>query len=418
MDYLYKIRFLDTVLAGRELLLREGAFTLGEEQADLLVTPETHVGLLTLNVSEKGVATDAPYPLWCNGKSCSLKPGEPLPTGVCLDLDGVRFVVGQPEDNLAQVRGHARQPVAGKRVRELFIGMTLFTMVTIFLLTGNAGALFSVASADNHLQVVDLLARIKVQLAEMAHNTRLSGVRFVWTENNVLKISGWCENETDMKDVLHFLKGNRVNYTLSLVSQSGLESNVREILQMNGFQNADVVTGDAPGKVVILGQFEQNAQWQHVTALMNDVAGLKSWQIRTVDDTELDALIVALRSAKLLSMMSVQRIDDRIILSGKLNRAQRQTLSGLMRRHMQAFPTADEIVYQNISTGAGALGVFPSPVVSVGGNSQSPYIELENGQRVQVGAHLPGGYRILSIDEDNGIELARQGELLHVPFNF
>lgn len=417
MSYLYKIRFHDNLLAGRELYLRDGPFTLGKEQADLFATPETYTNNIILQVSEQGITLETKYPVWIDGQTTLLDPDAILPCGVCLDVDGIRFSIGKPEDDLSSISPCPRNNRADKKQRGKVFYAALVSVVFIFLSLGGGGYVFSNAEADSTKQL-DHITQVKGQLAVIQKNSQLSAVHFEWSDKDVLTITGWCKKESDVDKILALLKSSGINYTLNIVSQDGVLSNVEDVLQLNGFQNVHVAAGDGPGKIIILGQFEQNEQWQHVTQLLTDIPGLKSWQVKSTDDTELNALIEALRNAKLLSLMSVQRIDERIILSGKLNHTQRNTLSVVMRKHMQAFASAEEIIYQNINTGAGALGVFPSPVVSVGGNSQSPYLELENGSRLQVGARLPGGYRIQSIDEENGIELVRQGEMLHVPFNF
>lgn len=418
MDFVYKIRFLDNLLTGREIYLRTGSFTLGQDQADLFAKPETVVGNITLAVNKAGVALAEKCPLWLDGKEVTLADGEMLPTGVCIDADGIRFCLGEPDADLKQVICSNRLRRHGsprRRQKTFFYSMAAITLLAVVLLSGE-GAIFSNAEAQS--STLARMADIKAQLARMTKDPRLSAVHFEWSDADVLLIKGWCNRESDIKNIVSFLKSSGVNYTLTIISQDGLIENVETVLQQNGYEDINVVAGDAPGKVVILGQLEQNTQWQNVTQLLTDIPGLKSWQVKSEDDKELNSIIETLRAASLLSLLSVQRIDDRIILSGKLNSKERKELGGVLRKHMLSFPAMDEVIYQNINAGVGALGIFPSPIVSVGGNSQSLYLELESGARLQVGALLPGGYRIQNIDEQNGIELARQGELLHVPFNF
>ncbi len=418
MDFVYKIRFLDNLLAGREIRLRSGAFSLGQDQADLFAKPESTAGNITLAVSAEGISLAEKCPLWINGKVQDLAVGELLPIGVSIDVDGIRFCLGEVDAELTQVKCVPRQRnrrTHRRRQRILFYGMAVMTLLAVVLISGE-GVIFSNAEAQS--STLTRMADIKAQLTHMARDPRLAAVHFEWSDADVLQIKGWCRQESDIKNVVSFLKSSGVNYTLAIISQDGLIENVETVLQQNGFENINVIAGDAPGKVIIIGQLEQNAQWQNVTQLLTDIPGLKSWQVKSEDDKELNSIIEALRTANLLSKLSIQRVDERIILSGKLNGKERKSLGDVMRKHMLAFPTTEEVIYQNINAGVGALGIFPSPIVSVGGNSQSLYLELESGARLQVGARLPGGYQIQNIDEENGIELARQGELLHVPFNF
>lgn len=418
MDFVYKIRFLDNQLTGREISLRSGSFTLGQDEADLFANPETVTGNITLAVSNEGVTLAEKCPLWVEGKAQTLDSGDVLPTGVCIDADGIRFCLGAPDADLQQVKCAPRLRHRGaprRRQKTIFYSMAAITLLAAVLLSGE-GAIFSNAKAQS--STLARMADIKAQLARMAKDPRLSAVHLEWSDADVLQIKGWCSHENDIKNLMSFLKSNGVNYTLAVISQDGLIENVETVLQQNGYENINIIADDAPGKVIILGQVEQNAQWQNVTQLLTDIPGLKSWQVKAEDDREMNSIIESLRTANLLSLLSVQRIDDRIILSGKLKSKDRKALSVVMRKHMLDFPATEEVIYQNINAGVGALGIFPSPIVSVGGNSQSLYLELESGARLQIGAHLPGGYRIQNIDEENGIELARQGELLHVPFNF
>ncbi|MCK7227237.1 type III secretion system inner membrane ring subunit SctD [Enterobacter asburiae] len=419
MDYLYKIRFLDNLLTGREICLRQGTFSIGQEQADLYMTPETVTGNVTLIVTEEGVALAQQCPLWISGTPQPSADNIMLPFGVNLDVDGIRFCLGKVDADLTHIRCQARagRPKSQhKRQSVIFYTMAVLTLFAVVMIS-REGVFLSNAEAQSGVQHVQM-SEIKAQLSSMAKDPRLSAVHFTWSDNNVLKISGWSQRDSDVEKVITFLKANGVNYTLAIISQDGLIENVKTVLQQNGYENAEVVAGSAQGQVTIIGQFEQNAQWQNVTQLLTDIPGLKSWQVKSEDDKQLNSLIASLRTEGLLSLLSVQRIDERIILSGKLNSKERRVLAGVMRKYMTAFPGTEEVIYQNINSGAGALGIFPSPIVSVGGNSQSMYLELESGVRLQVGARLPGGYYIENIDENNGIELKRQGELLHVPFNF
>lgn len=419
MDYLYKIRFLDNLLTGREICLRQGTFSIGQDQADLYMMPETVTGNVTLIVTEEGVALAQQCPLWINGAPQQAADNMLLPPGVNLDVDGIRFCLGAPDTDLTHVRcmPRAGRPKSQrKRQSVIFYTMVVLTLFAVVLIS-REGVILSNAEAQSRVQHVQM-SEIKAQLSSMVKDPRLSAIHFTWSNKNVLQVSGWCQRDGDMERVVSFLKANGVNYTLAVTSQDGLIENVETVLQQNGYENVDVVAGDAKGKVTIIGQFEQNAQWQNVTQLLTDIPGLKSWQVKSEDDKQINSLIASLRTEGLLPLLSVQRIDDRIILSGKLNSKDRRALASVMRKYMLAFPGAEEVIYQNINSGVGALGIFPSPIVSVGGNSQSLYLELENGVRLQVGARLPGGYYIENIDENNGIELKRQGELLHVPFNF
>lgn len=418
MDYLYKIRFLSKPLSGRELYLREGSFSLGPEDCDVWVTlegyPEKNI---ILEIKSEGIAVQKNTTLWIDGILHEVESGGLLPLNSALDIAGVHFVLGNADNELSHILAEKRKQSEispeKSNVRGIFIAVMLLLSI---VLLGTVG--YTVTDAKAEYAAPLHLGDVKKRVLELERQRVLPGINFNWQPDDTVDIQGQCKNEELLQPVLEFLKQNAVHYSLNVVCDDRLVKNVLDVLQLNGFDRVVAYMDKDPGKVVISGQIDEDIRWQHVVNLLNDMHGLRSWVVKSVNDKELDALIAGLRKTKLLPMLSVQRIDERVVVSGKLNAQERDSLYALIRRHMVAFPGTQEVIYQNINTSSSALGVLPSPVSSIGGNNDYPYLLLEDGSRLQKGAVLPGGYQIQNIDSVNGIELIRHGELLHLPLGF
>jgi len=416
MDYLYKIKFLNSPLAGRELFLREGPFSIGSGDCDVYVALlEGDATEIVFEVGSQGVSLPAAGKLWCDGVGQTLEAGEYLPQGVCLDIAGVQFALGETESSLDPVVAVARRQdvtiqAAGSKVFQKIA--LLLAVVSIAVL---GGSVYWVNRAQPEVDAILSYAEVQKKVTEFQKKTSLEGINFNWQKNGVVKISGQCKSEKNLQPVLALFKSNNINYALDAVCDDRLIKNVTDVLQLNGFDRVLAYMDKTPGKVIISGEVEEDHRWQQVVNLLNDVQGLRSWTVKSVNDKELVDLINALRKSELLPMLSVQRVDERIVVSGHLNNRDRDALYSLIRDHMRTFPGTQEIVYQNINTSSSALGIFPAPIVSVGGNSEFPYVILQDGTRLQKGAVLPGGYQIANIDSINGIELSKRGGLLHLP---
>lgn len=415
MEYLFKLRFLSEPLTGRELYLSAGHFSFGRDDCDVwAILKDTAELSVTFDVTEAGVMVQVETPAWLNGSKETLFPSEPLPLGKAIDIYGIQIAIGLLDSNLATVKPAIRYDAranSAPKTNKLFLIVTM--MLTSILLLGSAKYI------EHDVQPIGMLSMpmndIKKRVSELKRAGRLEHINLTWDLSNSLKIDGYCQAEKSLEPILALLQDNNINYTLNAICDDKLIKNVYTALQMNGFDKANVTMGKGPGKIIISGQFEESKQWQHVVTLLNSLPGLNSWSIKSVNDNELTTLIEKLRKSNLLPVLSVRRIDERIVISGKLNRSERDALAKIVRDHMAKFPAAQEIVYQNIDTLSDAAGVLPSPVVGISGNSNYPFIILQDGNRLQKGALLPGGYRIENIDTINGIELSRHGELLHLP---
>jgi type III secretion protein D len=73
-------------------------------------------------------------------------------------------------------------------------------------------------------------------------------------------------------------------------------------------------------------------------------------------------------------------------------------------------------VFQRIPAVLSTAQLLPAPVMSIGGNQDDLYVELENGMRLVPGSVLPSGYRIYAISRFS-LALVRNQTLIALPLN-
>lgn len=409
MPYLYKLKLLNGPLSGRELKLREGQLTLGAgEDTDISLALDGDFTTLELNAGEQGVTLSQPMKAWVGNELIPLL--DALPLGQPMELAGVGLVVGHINDDLSAFTSWQRPEQAQSHKPILWIGGILG-----FLLLLTAGIAYWVLNpAAPYQQFIDMHQWVK----EYGKQKSLAEVGFLWLPDGSLQINGWCLHESDITPLLAELRQQQIPYHSQAVCQDRLLENVVYAIGLYGYEHVQVEAGESHGSVVINGVIQDDTRWQQVVALLSTMPGLKKWSVVNQSDSQVGKLIQQLRTNHLLSKLSVKRSNERVVVSGKLSDRETILLSTVIRNYMLANPTAMPIVFQNIQAIDADNGVLPAPIISVGGNELSPYLELSNGMRLQKGAQLPSGYVIRNIDSVNGIELSLHGQLVHIPLGF
>ncbi|ECL2108024.1 hypothetical protein FSE04_21995, partial [Salmonella enterica subsp. diarizonae] len=101
MDYVYKIKFLNSSLVGRELLLREGIFSIGTGDCDVwLALSESEEKQIEFDISSQGISLTKTTKLWRNGIEGIALAGELLPLQATLDIAGIQFALGEMDSCL------------------------------------------------------------------------------------------------------------------------------------------------------------------------------------------------------------------------------------------------------------------------------------------------------------------------------
>lgn len=121
----FKLRILDGELNGRELILPEGVFTLGEQGADVLLP--LHQGkILTLIISENQIMLQVSGVVWINGLRHDLQ--QPVPLRQVIETAGLALVLGEEKDVLSGIRVTRR---SGSR---LLLCLSVATFILLGLL--------------------------------------------------------------------------------------------------------------------------------------------------------------------------------------------------------------------------------------------------------------------------------------------
>jgi len=412
MGYLYKLMLLNGPLSGREIQLREGVITFGLQDADVLLPLEGEHQELRLTVQDETILITPHTGAWIEESWVSSITE--LPIGKPVGILGVAMIVGRNEDDLSTFSDW-KIPVASEQkimwlswpVRML-LGVLILSSVVAF----GGGASLTGQGPEKKFNIQSWVAEYTRQ------HRSFSEVSFVWLSDGSLDMEGWCQREGEFKPLVAMLRRQQVAFHNNVICQDRLLSNVNYSLQLYGYERIQVEAGERHGEVVINGAIQDDSRWQQVERLLSTMPGLKNWKVLNQSDSEVAQLINQLRGTQLLGLLSIRRTNGRVVVSGKLNDKQAKRLSEALRGYMLKNPAAEAVTFQNIQAVGSDNGVLPAPIVSVGGNQQSPYLELSNGMRLQKGAELPSGYVVRNIDSENGVELSLHGQLVHIPLGF
>lgn len=409
MPYLYKLKLLNGPLYGRELKLREGILRLGSESAesDIVLTLEGGADFIALDAQPDSVMLTTPGAGWIG--ECAVENIDKIPLREPVMLAGVALVLGDVDDDLSHFTQwqypDTRKGAKAGLISLIFLGLLAATFSVIY---------WNKIQSEEDRPVFN--PQQYVEQYQKQHS--LSEIKVNWVTPTRLEITGWCWHENNMTPLLAVLRQHQIAFSNQAICQDSLLRNVQYAIQLYGYANFQVEPGDERGEVIINGAVEDDGRWQEVMKLLSTMPGLKKWNVVNQSESQTAQIIQLLKKNFLLGKLSIRKTNGRIIISGKLNDKDVDLLAGIIRKFMQSNPAAAPMVYQNIQTTDSVSGVLPAPIISVGGNESSPYLELSNGMRLQKGAALPSGYIIRNIDSNNGVELSRHGLLVHIPLGF
>lgn len=232
-----------------------------------------------------------------------------------------------------------------------------------------------------------------------------------------IRFKGHCMDSRPLNALMIQLRRYGVLLREPMICQDQLLNNIRYVLHLFGYEQVTVSATDKPGEVAIQGAIQADDRWRQVVDMLAVMPGLAHWSVENQGDKQLKALLTQLRQAGLLGKLSIARSGDRLVVSGRLAPAQQSKLNQQLAQFSQRWEPAPVVIYQNIRPSEERQQLFPAAIVSVGGCEKNPFLELASGQRLQVGARLPNGYQIVAIDGVHGVELSREGQLVHVPLD-
>ncbi|MBW5826813.1 type III secretion system inner membrane ring subunit SctD [Yersinia kristensenii] len=403
MEMKFKLRILDGELNGRELMLPNGVFTLGDQGADVLL-PLPQGKILALIISENQIMLQVPGVVWVNGLRHDLQ--QPVPLRQVIEAAGLALVLGEENDVLSGIIvGHRSGP-------RLLLWLSLATFILLGLLFS---FIFWFTQQSNRL-FSHLPSSIPTQLSEQLKISTLEGINATWLADGSVVLSGHCTSSSAVIQLQNFLVSNHVVFRNQLVCDDRLIASVSEVLHQYGYQDIDVKVGKITGNVAIHGAIEMGEKWLSVQKVLATIVGLKGWVVINSYDGQIPLLVERLKELGLLSYLSMTQSNKEIVISGMLSPEQQQHLR-LMLATLTQQPDAFPVRYQNIPASDQATQLLPAAIVSYGGNSHSKFVQLANGVRLQQGTVLGNGYKVILIGEQS-ISLLKSSNLVQIPMNF
>jgi type III secretion protein D len=390
-------------LAGRHLALPPGELRIGGQDADVALALE-HGQTACLMVDDDGVRLTAPSHCWIDGIRVS--PVDPLPLATPIDIGGVGIAFASTDTPHAEIAA-LQLPRRRSAVRTwLAISACLGAVLGGGVALGGAWLIMSAAApapdADKH-------AWLKNQVATLS----AKGITLGFDPNGVATVEGSCSDSASLDALWQGLRQHRIAYHDKLVCGDMVVEKVRQTLHLHGYEDAVVTRDGANDRVKISGTITDDARWRVVTETLADMPGLKNWTVADSTSQYLRTLIDRVRDAGLIGHVSVTRSNDVLLVSGRIPQTQHDMLNNVLTRYSTDHPQGPRVVFQNIEATYAQKDFFPSPVVSVAGNTSAPYLQLDDGTRMSIGSRLPGGYEIIGITQ-NGIDLLADDALIHL----
>jgi type III secretion protein D len=403
MDVGYKLKWLNGLLAGRELVLPGGEIRLGGSDADIAVTLENG-GEAVLIVDGNGVRLSSEQPVWVDGNRWDAR--EHLPLQSAIDVAGQAFVLGKAADTLATVPVPGRH--SGRRRRTLAIPRALALATGALAVLGIAAALYPWQPAGEAKP-----PDVGAGFAKGLQIESLHGVRVARDQDGVAVLSGYCANSADVDTLRQQLLDQGLLVRDEAVCADVLRRSVRDVLQSNGYQDVDVEDGAMPGSVVIGGEFDADSRWRLTVEQFRSIRGLSHWSIANDRAESFEILLRMLTERDLLDGISISVSGRTLDVSGELPPLRRQMLQDALAAYNNGAEGL-RAQFQAIVAAADTGNLLPAPIVSVGGNANALFVQLGNGMRLQRGAVLPNGIVVYALSR-SFIALRKGERLIALP---
>ncbi|MEX3956743.1 type III secretion system inner membrane ring subunit SctD [Trinickia sp. EG282A] len=424
MDSGYKLKWLNGLLAGRELALPAGEVSLGGSDADVAVTLEDGRQAV-LVVDDRGVNLNSEVPTWVDGHRW--ESDERLPLNVTIDIAGQAFVLGAASDTLANLPVPARCGGASPQGKEGLQGhqkrrgwppwqkpiapRTLGVCIVAITALGGAVAVLLLSKPAREAAPTppepSLVARLQTQPRH--------GLKIVEDASGLVVLSGYCADSAEIDRLRQQLQQAGRLVRDDSVCADVLRRNVRAVLNSNGYEDIDVRDASTPGAVVIHGAIVTDAQWRSTAEQLRGVRGLRNWSV--VDDgaESFERLLQMLAKRDLIEGLSLSVDGRSLVVTGALS-AQRSRMVEDVIAQYNLGGAGIPARFEKMAAAAATIGLLPARIASVGGNANALFIELENGMRLQRGAVLPNGFSVYALST-SFLELRRGPLLIAVPLN-
>ncbi len=401
MPSTFKILWLNGPLKGRQLVLPSGSFTIGSDGDVLAVLDNSEQ--LEFEVAEDKVSLVSEVEAWVNGERQDSI--DEITIGVVVEIEGVAFILGNVNDEI-ETQAIPRKKMPKKRASHwaLFIISTFSTLLIVLLL-------IDPVQAPQHIVTPNQWVSQRLTVNE------LDGIKSIWSENGVVTFNGFCEDSQKLNRFIDEVKKHGILFVMHAECTDQLVTDVKQVLNQNGFQNISVEQNIIPGSVTISGAIQAGERWNKTITVLKTIPSLVSWHVINESGVQIRPLINALREQSLLENLMLTQLDDAIVITGEVNQTAEAKVIKIAHNIKKIQQNGIKIVFQNIPVRNEVNRLLTSPVVSFGGNSESPFIELENGYRLTKGNELDNGYVIEFIDI-KGVDLSKNGQIIHVPLLF
>ncbi|AUH50650.1 EscD/YscD/HrpQ family type III secretion system inner membrane ring protein [Chromobacterium sp. ATCC 53434] len=407
MECLFRLKWLNGPLAGRELELPAGEVRLGGDDPDIALALEQGAATV-LSVTEEGVTMAPPVPVWVDGLPWDAS--QPLPIGRAIDLAGQGLALSEAEGALAMLQlppRRSEEVVAAQppdaRPWRLAGGIVLICVALAATLL-----LWPKPVDPPPFNAQAWLAR------EMADSS-LAGLKAELDERGVVRLSGLCASSQAIERLRGRLREQGLTFRDESLGADTLRRQVRQVLELNGYREVEVSAGPAPDQVVIHGAIQANAAWLRASAQLRAMPALNGWRVVN-DRAELfGRLVDTLHRQRLLEGLSIAVSGHELLISGQLAPERTRAVAAAAAAFNADGPRL-KARFQNIPAAAPAANILPAAIVSVGGNANSIYLELANGMRLQQGGTLPSGYRIYALSH-TALTLMQEQRLVSIPLH-
>lgn len=409
----YKLKWLNGLLAGRELVLPAGEFLLGGSDADVAVALEDgHQAVLV--VDDGGVKLSSKAPVWVDGDRW--ESDERLPLNLPVDVAGQAFLLGAAADTLAHPPVPARRDATSLSKRE--VRQQRRVRITARMLGTYAAVVAALGCVVAALVLLKPArettpSRPEPSLVERLQKRPPRGVKIAEDSSGMIVLSGYCEDSVEVDRLRQQLQQAARLVRDDTVCADVLRRNVRAMLNLNGYEDVDVSDGSAPGTIVIRGAFSSDAQWRSTIDQLRAIPGLKRWSVENDRAASFEKLLRMLTERGLVDGTSISIAGRSLLVTGASSSKWMRMMGDVINRYNGSgidMPAR----FEGIAASANAADFLPSPIASVGGNADGLFVELQNGMRLQRGAVLPNGFVVYALSR-SFIELQKAEQLSAVP---
>ncbi len=386
MERTYKLKWLNGPLSGRELALPSGELRLGGADSDIALNLE-HDAQATLLIEDAAIRLVSATPIWVEGRHWDRE--QVLPLGSVIDIAGQAIVLGIATDELLTQGVPARLgrgPVRGAHWSFWCAGATACVVVAL-----TAGLMFwrptpTVTTFD-----------LDMWLATQLNDPELYGLSVERDVQGGLLLKGICRSSTGVEGLRLRLREKGLYLYDESVCADTLRKSVRSVLTLNGYRDVEVKSAEVLDRVVIFGNIVADRAWQRASTQLRAIQTLGGWTVVNDHVQLFNDLLASLAAQSLLAGLSISVSDNALRVSGQLESLRFNAVTDVLDAFNRKGSPRLLATFQNIPGAPPANQYLPATIVGIGGNADSPYVQLANGMRLQEGSVLPSGYLIYAL---------------------